>query len=466
MFDRHVREQAQRRPGAPAILTAERVVSFAELDADVDRAATLCRSLDPAPGEAVAVAVGEPTLECVAMLALARLGIAWAPGDDPLWRLRISDRDHEGAAVRLSAWDLQGVPHATAPDRAPADPSALGRVAVTSGTTGRRKRLALSWGAIEARCQNAVRHYGLAQGPWLSGTGVHTTFGFNIVVAAWMRGQAVILGPSGALDLPIVRRFRPHLISCIPTQLAALLDVFGPDRPPTPFRVVVGAGTVPPPLARRVRAALTEDLLCVYGAAETGGVALAGLDDLESRPNVAGRALPASRIEIVDERDAAALPDTLGHVRIASDRLATGTIDDEGTEVPILRDGWFYPGDLGRIDAAGRLFVEGRSDDVMNIAGHKVMPSWVEQAALTCAGLRDAAAFGLKDADGLDRCCMAVVCEATLDIEALRAALREPLRWLTAVEIVQVVEIPRNALGKIDRVRLRETGLAARPRAT
>lgn len=457
MFDRHVKAQALNRPHAPAVLMPTRTIDFAGFDADIDRIASMCGSLEAGVGEAVAVAVADPYLHCLVLLALARLGIASAPGDDSACRLRVGDGPDGGRPMlRLRVSDLQVVASGSTPSRMPPDPDHLGRVVTSSGTTGERKRIGLSWRVAEARIDNAIQNYAVPEGPWIAATGAATTFGFNIMVAAWAGGRAVVLGLPGAVDRAALIRFRPRLLALIPAQLRYLLDSVGPAHPRMPLRIVVAAGAVPPPLARRTRAVLTDDLQAHYGTTETGAVALASLADVETSPAIAGRVLPSAKVEIVDEKGAPLAPNTLGQVRLRSDRSITRYLDDADRTARAFRDGWFYPGDMGRMTADGVLFIEGRCDDLMNIAGHKILPLWIEQPTLAVAGVRDAGVCSLRDADGLERCWLALVADRTVDGAHLRHALGRQLDFVVQIAFVLVPEIPRNAMGKIDRNRLRE----------
>ena len=106
------------------------------------------------------------------------------------------------------------------------------------------------------------------------------------------------------------------------------------------------------------------------------------------------------------------------------------------------------------------LMVDGRMDDRMDLGGVKFLPDLLEEVALAWPGVRDAAAYAAPDAQGMDGCWLAVVAEDGLDRQGLadhiaaRPALPTPrFAWTEA--------IPRNAMGKIERRRLREETMAA-----
>jgi len=95
----------------------------------------------------------------------------------------------------------------------------------------------------------------------------------------------------------------------------------------------------------------------------------------------------------------------------------------------------------------------------MNLGGRKFMPAILERPALECAGVLDCAAFAVPDSSGLDQVWLAVVAAPGLDPTQLRADLaRRP--GVPPLRIAWVDEIPRNAMGKVERARLRDALLA------
>jgi len=117
-------------------------------------------------------------------------------------------------------------------------------------------------------------------------------------------------------------------------------------------------------------------------------------------------------------------------------------------------DGWLTTGDLGEIDAAGRLTVTGRADDMLISGGRNVHPLEVEACLAACPGVRDAAVTGIPDAVWGDLVVALVAGEAlAADIDAwCRARLPGHAR---PRHIVAVAGLPRNATGKLERAALR-----------
>ena len=454
MFDRYIAFHARTRPTAPAVVAVDGWVTFEKFDCDIDRAAAELADIAVGPSGSVAVAVDSAYLEWVLVLALARLGIASASSSDTGSAVILGDGTKRADEVMRLLDEAALAQIFSGPVRRDApitpDRQALARVLQSSGTTGTRKRVGMSWAVIDAAIRNAFIAYGSPDGPWLAATGIDTILGLVVTLAGWASGNPAVLGQSGRLDPAHLAAVRPRLIALVPDQLKQLLEDLPPDHDLQPIRIVSGGGPVPPSLARRTRLKLTADLRSVYGASETGSVAVADLALLEQQPGAAGFVLPMVDVAIVDEQGEPQPQGTLGRVRVSSDRIADHFMDGTGEG-----GRWVDTGDLGRLDADHLLRIEGRVDDIMNLAGHKILPGWVEEAALAYGGVEDVAAFAVPDDDGLDRCWLAIVPKPHFDEARLTEALVEQLRWMTSIRLLKLDTLPRNAMGKVQRDRLR-----------
>ena len=102
------------------------------------------------------------------------------------------------------------------------------------------------------------------------------------------------------------------------------------------------------------------------------------------------------------------------------------------------------------------LFVEGRIDELMNLGGHKVLPGTIDAAVAHCPGVTEAAAFGFTDRTGVERCAIAVVPGEDFDETALTRAAASRLMLVQRTEVIRVDSLPRNMMGKVERLKLRE----------
>jgi O-succinylbenzoic acid--CoA ligase len=455
MFDVYISHHARLRPDAPAIVLPSGPISFARLDADVTRTAGFLQSLDGGPDRPVSVAIEDFYLNWVVMLALARLGFPSSPGVDRECPLRVSQRAEENPAVLVDQQQVAAMLSGPVPELTSRaiPPDELGRILLSSGTTGEEKRIALSWQMIEASIRNVPIAYGTPPGPWFMATGTHTILGFVLTLGCWAIGNAVMMVADPLHHADQVLAMKPGLIAMTPGQLGQFIEGLADDHPPQPLRAVTGGGPVPRKLLARTQAVLTHDFRSVYGASECGAVAIASPALIERSSAAAGYVLPGVTVQIVDEHGVPVASGELGHVRIRSDRVAKGYLRGKSEA---FQDGWFISGDIGRLDPDGLLTLEGRADDLMNLRGQKVLPAWVEAAAERAPGVVEAAAFSVQDDDGWERCWIAVVAGGAFSEAAFTEAMKVPLLVAEKISWVLLDELPRNAMGKIDRNVLRE----------
>jgi acyl-CoA synthetase (AMP-forming)/AMP-acid ligase II len=451
MIDQHISYQAACRPLARAVLRPQGVITFGQFNSHITNVAAELGNC-VSPGQVVAVSVGDPYLRWVAVLALSRCGVASAASTDEDADLRLVDPEAASPnAIPLSPdWLSRQAP--TSMRRVVVDPEGLGRVSVSSGTTGQRKRIGTSWRLLDATLRNTVLVYRAPTGWWWPTTGIDTGMGFNAAMAAWATGNSVGLGLPLRPDL--VMKGRPALISLVTSQLWRLVRNMNGAKVDWPLRLICGGGIISPELARQTRLTLTADLNSVYGTSETGAVAVGNLSLFEGEENAVGYILPNVDVEARDEEGCVLPAGSAGRLWIRGERVIAGYLSGASSSSSIFENGWFSPGDIGRVREDGLLYMDGRVDELMNLGGHKVSPSWVERPALQCVGVRDAAAFTAQDSDGATICCLAIETEESFRLDDLEAILRPLMSKLGPLRIVSLRELPRNEMGKVERARL------------
>lgn len=252
--------------------------------------------------------------------------------------------------------------------------------------------------------------------------------------------------PDIALLLARVAPEGPAVLVSIPTLLQRWLRGLAPDERPMVQAVITGSAPLDPRLGTQLMARTGPVLFNLYGSTEAGVIALATPEELLAAPGTVGRPLP----------------NTLVSLRGSNGRtVALGETGQVWVRGPLVlqRDsqGWFNTGDLGRLDADGRLFICGRADAMLISGGENIYPYEPEGALLTHPGVADAAVLVLPDAEFGQRMVAFVVAKVAGQLTAvdLQAWLRERLeRFKVPREIQIVLEIPRNALGKVDRAAL------------
>lgn len=458
MFDGYIRDHASWTPRAPAVVTAARIASYAELDADVDRCgqAFLRLGVTSSTG-VVGLALSNTYLLYVAMAALARLGVASAPSADEAADLRLTDRE-------LSP-DWTAAMLASEPRPLPVlelDPNAVGRVMLSSGTTARPRRVGYTWRRLEHGNHLSLRAYCAGRlGSWIPMTGVDAAMGLTMAMGAWSVGAAVTAAFTPEDAPRWLEALPPGLVALTPQHLRALLAALPPGFQPRPeWRLVVGGSLLPLPVAREARARISPDIRTIYGSTEGGMGGLGYASGLEDAPGQVGITPAGAVVALMDEHGRPVPEGQSGEVWIRGERVVQGYLGDPEATAERFRDGWFLTHDVGHRLPDGRLVLEGRLDDRMNLGGVKFMPSVLETAAQACPGVLDCAAFAVPDAAGLDTCWLAVTAAQGFDRDSLATHLAG-YPALPPPRFAWIDEIPRNLMGKVDRPQLRALLLAA-----
>jgi acyl-CoA synthetase (AMP-forming)/AMP-acid ligase II len=203
-----------------------------------------------------------------------------------------------------------------------------------------------------------------------------------------------------------------------------------------------------------------DNLYNLYGSTEVAWATVATPDDMRAAPGTAGRPPRGTVVRIVDENGEDVSPGETGRIFIGN-RMAfegyTGGGDKEH-----LGD-LISSGDIGHFDEAGRLFIDGRDDEMIVSGGENVFPREVEDLLADHDGVVEAAAIGVEDEEFGQRLRAFVVKEdgANLSEEELKSRVKANLaRYKVPREIVFVDELPRNATGKVLKRELAEYELA------
>jgi acyl-coenzyme A synthetase/AMP-(fatty) acid ligase len=239
----------------------------------------------------------------------------------------------------------------------------------------------------------------------------------------------------------------------IPAHAALLAAALPDDGPAFPsLRHLRLVGAMPPPaLVDALRRKCSPNIYIPYSITEVGVLTMATPDMVEQDPLSAGPVQPWATVEVVDS-DGFALPaGQIGELRMQVEGMPRHYHGEVYSPAGRFRDGWFYPGDRGRFDARGHLYVEGRVDDLLNVGGNKVQPEQIENVIAQFTGVRESVAFMRILANGESQLAAAVIRHGELDLRALHAYCVQRLELLAPVHFVAVTAFPRNASGKVIR---------------
>jgi acyl-coenzyme A synthetase/AMP-(fatty) acid ligase len=447
---------------------------FAEL-IDASRRYLVAQEL---PGDGVAVLVIASILDAwIQGLALRSLGLTTVivRSPDEIDRLGLSDiscvvtteaerrADVEAACTRARRRFIR-VPRAVYADATAGAalkmsdlPGSLGgHILLTSGTTGIYKKI-LHDPAVEAALFKFRQQlFEISRRSIVNGFnfGGWTGVGYLIGTSTWDVGGRVILyqGPNKYESFRYGGITQAFLVPGMLTELlgAPASALRRDDR----MRLFVTGGPLSQVAVQEARARLTSRIYTYVGCTEASVFALTPIEQAE---DLRWHRLVASRkVEIVDDGDRPVPAGQMGLVRVDTFGGVEGYFRDEETSRAFFRDGYFYPGDLGVIGADGRLALDGRVTDVVNVLGSKFAAGPIEDALQRQLGVAGVCVFSMPDEAGEEIIHVAIESPRPLSQTEVVAALAEALPGTYPTRIHVSDMLPRNSMGKIQRDELRQ----------
>ena len=219
-----------------------------------------------------------------------------------------------------------------------------------------------------------------------------------------------------------------------------------------------GAAPMPEPLLDAAMAAMpAASFTQFYGMTETtGGVTVLDPDDhAVGKPQrvAAGKPLPGCQLQICDPETGAERPQgEIGEVVVKSDFVMSGYWERPKDTAKVIRDGWYWTGDAGRVDANGFLYVVDRIKDMINSGGENIYPAEIENVLASHPDLIESAVIGVADEQWGEVVKAIVVKRSGADIndEAVIAFLADKIAGFKLPREVEfVAALPRNSSGKI-----------------
>ncbi|WP_437514762.1 AMP-binding protein [Sorangium sp. So ce1099] len=349
----------------------------------------------------------------------------------------------------------------------PPDPAGDLAIVYTSGTTGRPKGAVLPRRAFLAAAAGSAANLGVRDDDrWLLCMPLCHVGGLSIVTRCLLARRAVILAPrfEPASVLASIVRDRATLLSVVPTMLLALLEA-DRDNVLARLRAVLVGGAGAPERALDECARRGVPALTTYGLTEAcSQVTVQRPRDPRTREP--GSGAPISGVEL---RVEGAGSDGVGRIEVRGPVLFRGYYrgPERAPELLVDGDGWFSTGDLGALDAAGRLHVAARRSDLIVTGGENVYPAEVEHVLASCAGVAGAVVFGVPDERWGQIVAAAIVLDqAAPSGAALPPALLDDLAAAVAARLAPhkrprrlcaAAALPVTPAGKLDRA-----GAAAR----
>ena len=485
---------AARWPDQPAIIDERGELTYLELDRRGRRlAAALRAECGITTGGRLAVMCRNHRSFLETLLAGSRLGadLLFLNTDFAGPQLaQVLEREVPGTAIvdaefasvfdeagfggnRVIAWEEGGQSERTveamvasyeaASDRGPATRTHGRLVILTSGTTGTPKGAPRSlplrsllgpMTTLLSRVPLRARERLLIAPPFFHGFGL-SYLGLGMFLGATM---VVRRRFDAEATLRAIDEHGVTTLIAVPVMLQRILELPDDVRnryDSSSLRVVISAAApLSIELAARVSEAFGDLVYDIYGTTETGFGAIATPEDLRAAPGTVGRPPYGATVRVLDEKGAPLPADKTGRIFVGGAMVFEGYSGGGSREMVA---GLMSTGDLGHFDSHGRLFIDGREDDMIVSGGENVFPGEVEEALLRHPDIADVAVLGVADEQFGQRLKAYVV--ANKDAHPTEKDLKEYVRRRLARfkvprEVVFTSGIPRNATGKVLRRRL------------
>lgn len=350
------------------------------------------------------------------------------------------------------------------------DPESPTQIQFTSGTTGSPKAAVLRHRAMVTNADHIRARSGSpAHAGWLSAMPLFHTAGCGMAGLGNLvqRGTLVLAEVfHPPLVLSAIGAFEIDVLIGVPAMLKALLaDPTLASADVSSLKVVVSGGdAVPAELVAACEKTFGAGFSTVYGQTELSPIVTQTSPEDAEQDNrgTAGKPLWNAEVAILDVDGGAVVPvGAEGEICARGYQTMAGYLDmPEETAATIDAQGWLHTGDLGTMDDRGYVTVTGRLKDMIIRGGENIYPREIEQVLVQHAGVRHAAVVGLPDEKWGETVAAVVqpvpggTLPSAMDLhDFVRARLaphKTPKAWYA------VDEMPANALGKLQKFRLRD----------
>ena len=373
------------------------------------------------------------------------------------WRAWVEDESQRRAPDTLDALIARG---STAPPPRPARNPRI--VILTSGTTGAPKgaprdepRSLGIIGGVLSKVPLRARETVIVAAPMFH------TLGFLGMVLGLSLGSTVVVtrrfDPAAALDALADNDATTMVV--VPVMLQRMMEL-GEDairaRDLPDLRVILSSGSaISPDLVIRSLRAFGPVLYNMYGSTEVAEATIAIPADLAADPTTVGGPVRGTIVKILDERGHEAPTGVTGRIFVGNGAQFEGYTG--GGDKERIR-GLMSSGDVGHLDAAGRLHIDGRDDEMIVSGGENVFPHEVEDLLAAHAAIAEAAAIGVDDAQFGQRLQAFVVLRDGHELseaEVCEYVKQNLARYKVPRDVVFLDELPRNPTGKVLKRELR-----------
>ncbi|MEZ5938267.1 MAG: AMP-binding protein [Hyphomonadaceae bacterium] len=448
---------AGREAGACFMQPGKPAVSYGELDSQAGRVAACLRARGVTPGDRVCLQAEKSVEAVMIYLGALRAGAVFVPLNSAYTASEI-DYFLKDCEPKVFVTDAQAfmAEAQTADADASCEPRSaedLASIIYTSGTTGLSKGAMLSHGNLAVNARSLHAAWGFTPDDvLLHALPVFHVHGLFVAMhCAFLSGAPMVWLPKFS-DAEVVEGLRASTVMMgVPTFYTRLLanPAFTRELADGVRLFISGSAPLLESTFEAFEARTGKRILERYGMSEAVIITSNPLDGARIPASV-GFPLPGVEIRVAGGEET-------GVLQIRGPSVFAGYWrKPEKTAEEFTADGWFITGDVGRIDADGRVWISGRAKDLVISGGYNVYPKEVENVIDELPGVTESAVIGVPHPD-FGEGVVAVIHGNGDEAEIIAAARARLAAYKTPKRVFFVNELPRNAMGKVQKNVLRQT---------
>ncbi len=473
--------RAAKDPERPAVADDNISLTNGQFLESVRRAGASLRRLGVSRGDVVAIMLPNTASFVVSLFAAWRLGAAVTPINPSLRpaeaQYQLADADAKvlivdtapqfetGGRQVVIASDLAAQPTDGVLYPAHLDDDALALLIYTSGTTGRPKGVMLDHANLIAMCRNVIDVFAL------------TGADHSLLILPLFHVNGIVIGTVSPLlaggRITVAGRFSPKTFfsrveqsgatyfSAVPTiytMLSGLPEDVKPDTSSVRF-AICGAAPASVELLERFESRYGIPIIEGYGLSEGSCASTVNPLNGKRKAGTVGLPLPGQTIRLVDASGQPVADGEAGEVVIKGPNVMRGYLNRPEETANTIVDGWLHTGDIGRFDEDGYLVLVDRAKDMIIRGGENIYPREIEAVVHQWPQIAEAAVVGRPNPVYGEEPVLFVSLHPgkQLHVDLIREHLHESLsKYKLPVEITILDELPKNAVGKLDKRSLRQ----------
>jgi long-chain acyl-CoA synthetase len=434
-----VREFAQRDGAKPALIFCDQPISYADLDARIERAANGLVARGVAHGDRVALLMPNIPEFVVAYYAVLRCGGIVVPinvlykAEEITYILQDSEAKGfilyagfatqgiaalakapsvsqvivvgEPALEETTSWE--SLTDVSSPQRVPVrvSPSDIATICYTSGTTGRSKGAMLTHRNFISNCEQldrTERCHAKRSDVLLLVLPLFHIYAMNCAMNSFLRAGATIVLIRRFDPIPVLEQIQKHRCNFFhgapPMYITWVNTPTLGDYDLSSMRMAYsGAAPLPTQVLDRFRTVTGVEIVEGYGLTETSPVTHSNAAGPVTKPGTVGPPIPGVEVRLVDEEGRDVAPGAAGEIICRGENITIGYWRNPAATAEALRDGWFHTGDIATVDEDGYYRIVDRKKDMINAGGFKVWPREIEEVLFRHPAVREAAVVAMPD---------------------------------------------------------------------